>query len=278
LRSKQGQLAAVVANDAEINAGLNAVKDKILVALHAKCAERFDAFENEVDGSAVFSMGKIRGSYRQIGSYKEGGMKLNVVNFLQALSQSFETNIAVIHDMMEHLSGPGGGAKFPTSLAGEVPEPQDKAYETTLLDEEGTGLERRTRRNAEGEIDKKGMKGRSNVGTRDVKDIDTITGMAMNAPMLAGKSMTTARMMELVEWAGGNAWDKIAVAWAIFAYWKHNYPASTVPFHTFHEVMDIAKNYGVPYKPFFYPDLERGPIDYTAGGTKPFNDKAQELS
>ena len=50
-----------------------------------------------------------------------------------------------------------------------------------------------------------------------------------------------------------------------------------MPFHTFHEVMDIAKNYGVPYRPFFYPDVTQLPLDYTAEGTRPFNDKAQQL-
>ncbi|HUQ05751.1 MAG TPA: DUF4157 domain-containing protein [Kofleriaceae bacterium] len=289
-KAYEGQLACVVANDSEINGGLNLVKIKVLTALHEKCAAKFETFASELDGGAVFSLGKFRGSYRQIGSYKEGGMALNVVNFLEAISDSFETNIAVIHDMIEHLSGPKAGAKpgLGTSLGGQVPEPRDAAYETTLLknpEDEREGLERRTRRKApkaegeEGAIDKTGMKGRNNVGTRDVTDIDTITGMVMKAPMLAGKSMTTARMMELVEWAGGSAWDKIVVAWSIFAYWKHHYPASTVPFHTFHEVMDIARNYGVPYRPFFYPDLDKGAIDYTSGGTKPFNpDKPMDVA
>ena len=298
----EGQLAGVVVQDGWVNAQLNIVKTKIYQQLHATIGQPLlDKFTSEVAGDEFFSLGKIRGSYRQIGSYVEGGgMKLNVMNFLQQLQAGFQTNIAVIHDMMEHLSGPGGGAKFKTSLGGTVPEPRDEAYETTLLkdapqdhDFEGEdadpavdSIERRTRTvprhkpakgeledlNGERDIDKKGMKGRTNVGTRDVKDVDTITAMLFNAPMLAGKSMTTARMLELVEWAGGDANDKIAVAWAIFAYWKALYPASTVPFHTFHEVMDIAKNYGVPYAPFYYPDLAiNGAIDYQAPGTKKFN-------
>jgi hypothetical protein len=95
--------------------------------------------------------------------------------------------------------------------------------------------------------------------------------MAFNTPMLAGKSMTTARLMELVEWAGGGLGEKIAVAWAIFAYWKLLYNKATVPYHTFHEVMDIAQNYGVPYSPFHYPDLATGEINYLRGGTRKFN-------
>ena len=304
----EGQLGQHVVGDAWINTQLNNVKDLIYQKLGQVVQPKLlGDFTDEVDGGAFFSKGKIRGSYRQIGSYLpgDGGMKLNVMNFLQQLQAGFQTNIAVIHDMMEHLSGAGGGAKFPTSLAGTVPEPRDEAYETTLLqdaprdhDFEGEAadptqqsLERRTRTvprhkpakgeledlNGERDIDKKGMKGRTNVGTRDVKDIDTITAMLFNAPMLAGKSMTTARMLELVEWAGGAADDKIAVAWAIFAYWKVLYPASTVPFHTFHEVMDIAKNYGVPYAPFYYPDLGiNGAINYQAVGTKKFNDNVPD--
>ena len=41
--------------------------------------------------------------------------------------------------------------------------------------------------------------------------------------------------------------------------------------------MDIAKNYGVPYAPFYYPDLGiNGAINYQAVGTKKFNDNVPD--
>jgi hypothetical protein len=44
-----------------------------------------------------------------------------------------------------------------------------------------------------------------------------------------------------------------AVAWAIFAFWNKDFFTFKDGYHTFHEVMDIAKGYGVPYEPFTYP-------------------------
>ncbi len=44
-----------------------------------------------------------------------------------------------------------------------------------------------------------------------------------------------------------------ACAWGLFAFWNLYYERRYSRCHTFHEAMDMANNYGVPYNPFCYP-------------------------
>lgn len=104
-------------------------------------------------------------------------------------------------------------------------------------------------------------KGRRNVGTRLENNSDTLLARIMSAPVTAGRSMTTARMMQLVEKVGGTDEEKTAVAYALFAYWARTYNQGLTPVHTFHETMDVAYNFGVPYKPFHYPTRSEGRLD-----------------
>ncbi|WP_294962456.1 DUF4157 domain-containing protein [uncultured Flavobacterium sp.] len=109
----------------------------------------------------------------------------------------------------------------------------------------------------------KRSKGRHNVGTRDEYDPVTVLARANGVPIEAGRSMTTARMLELCTLAlndnpegrelhskGESELD--ALAQGIFAYWAAQYNQSLTPIHTYHEVMDVARKYGVEYRPFHY--------------------------
>ena len=130
---------------------------------------------------------------------------------------------------------------------------------------------RRTQAKA-GQINKTSKaKGRKNVGTRDEMDPDTLLSRLFSAPIWAGRSMTTARMMQLVEMLGGDESHKTAVAYALFAYWRRTYNKGLTPIHTFHETMDVAHNFGVPYEAFHYPmyDIQTGDIDYMSPRTSP---------
>lgn len=44
-----------------------------------------------------------------------------------------------------------------------------------------------------------------------------------------------------------------ACAWGLFAFWNLYYERRYSRCHTFHEAMDMASNYGIPYSPFRYP-------------------------
>lgn len=73
-------------------------------------------------------------------------------------------------------------------------------------------------------------------------------------PMYARHSLTTACMLEMATLMDGSGSYNEAVAWSIFAFWRLIYDKTATPYHTFHEVMDIAlHNFGVPYEAFTYP-------------------------
>jgi len=74
----------------------------------------------------------------------------------------------------------------------------------------------------------------------------------------AGPSHTTSNMMMLMrgleEKGHVNKTHTEAVAWAIFAFWNKDFYTFKDGYHTFHEVMDVAQGFGVPYKQWDYPD------------------------
>ncbi len=72
-------------------------------------------------------------------------------------------------------------------------------------------------------------------------------------PIWAGPSFTTARMMKMAERAGATPEEFEALAWGIFGFWNQCYPTTSTWVHRFHEVMDMAANWGVPFEPFAYP-------------------------
>ncbi len=128
-------------------------------------------------------------------------------------------------------------------------------------------------------LDKR-SKGRHNVGTRNEFDPVTVIARSFNAPIEAGRSMTTARLLEMcrqvladsdeVELQGKGQTELDAVAHAIFAYWAAAYNTSLTPVHTYHEVMDVASTYGVEYRPFHYRELNG---DMSTSAHVPMNTK-----
>jgi hypothetical protein len=82
----------------------------------------------------------------------------------------------------------------------------------------------------------------------------------VEVPVGFGPSFTTGRTLQccasLCE-ANGKTGDVVelcnAIAWGLFAFWNLYYERRYSRCHTFHEAMDMASNYGVPYVPFEYP-------------------------
>lgn len=67
-------------------------------------------------------------------------------------------------------------------------------------------------------------------------------------PVLAGQSFTAVRMLNLGAEAGGTTGELRAMAWALFAFWRINYDhTKRLAYHTLHETLDMASNFGVPY-------------------------------
>lgn len=82
-----------------------------------------------------------------------------------------------------------------------------------------------------------------------------------NIPTSFGPSFTTGRTAQMcaeVCKLGGYATREQtsfinAIAWGLFAFWTIDYDQRYGRAHTFHEVMTMALNYGVPYIPYAYP-------------------------
>lgn len=84
--------------------------------------------------------------------------------------------------------------------------------------------------------------------TRDEDSQTTIRARKRNVPVWAGQSYTAARMFKLAQTSGASEKEIGAVAWGIFSFWRLYYDHTTdFAYHTLHEVMDIAQNFGVPY-------------------------------
>lgn len=67
------------------------------------------------------------------------------------------------------------------------------------------------------------------------------------------RSYTKAHQQEISAVGMENVPQYEAVAWSIFAFWNRTLLQGIHPIHRFHEVMDIALSFGVPYAPFQYP-------------------------
>jgi hypothetical protein len=79
-------------------------------------------------------------------------------------------------------------------------------------------------------------------------------------PLEFGPSFTTGRSLQcchcLCADTGQTGSEPVwlaTIAWGLFAFWNVFYEKRFSRGHRFHEVMDMASNYGVPYSPFSYP-------------------------
>jgi hypothetical protein len=86
------------------------------------------------------------------------------------------------------------------------------------------------------------------MSTRNENAPSTILARERNIPVWAGQSYTAMRMFKLAEWVGGSKHEIGAVAYGIFAFWRLDYDHTTqLAYHTLHEVLDIAQNFGISY-------------------------------
>ncbi|MEV0052407.1 hypothetical protein AB0H34_18110 [Saccharopolyspora shandongensis] len=93
-----------------------------------------------------------------------------------------------------------------------------------------------------------GGKVKNHPSTRRESAESTRLARQHDIPVWAGSSFTAMRMLNLAKSAGGTIEEISAVAWGIFAFWRLDYDHSfELAYHTLHEVMDIAQNFGVPY-------------------------------
>ncbi len=178
----------------------------------------------------------------------------NVKSMLEHGTGDFKQAIATIHDagtVMFHHMGVGKHDKQKSLDAGVI--------DTWATDDDFKGT-------VEKDSDTGKVQSRERIGgayransTAVNEDYDWVkTARAHGALLWAGPSHTTANMMKMMNGLRTKvttltAKHSEAVAWAIFAFWNKDFYTFKDGYHTFHEVMDIASQSGVPYTPFVYP-------------------------
>lgn len=165
--------------------------------------------------------------------------------------------IVTMHDAMEYFLAARHGAA--TAGSGLLPPPHpDQITGTSEIGSDGHRAKA---------VHSKGMHVDRGVGfiTRDEGDPTTTLARQHNVPVWVGQSETTARMMNQGAYAGASGRQLSAAAWALFAFWRLDYDHTVKwGYHTLHEVLDIASNFGVPYNML---DREEGLRGFSPGST-----------
>lgn len=246
----EDRLAYEANNSSEIEQGLAGALRAVHTKIQTLGAYRRNAIMNELSTYC--------GSYFMY--YRRTRFGTNVGSYIGNPQAAYvTTNIAIFHDLMEYFlskydrDGQGRGPHMPKKTAGQ-------------------GLIREEARYEMGSLEYQDLRGRqmvvnfplfddyrNNLATPNESSGQTQSARQHDMPMWASHSWTTLRLMALVKWASGDNLDHYeAVAWAIFAFWNRTVLQGMHPIHRFHEVMDIAKNYGVYYREFRYPDHAPG--------------------
>lgn len=154
--------------------------------------------------------------------------------------------IMVLHDLTEYF----GHAKYTprTHGTGMLPDaPEHEIHSTTEVDARGYRAASSTDRgrnpvgHADGTI-------RNHQPTRNENAASTIRARERRIPVWGGASFTAVNMFKLTEWFGGSKYEIGAVAYGVFAFWRLHFDHTTwLAYHTLHEVLDIAQNFGLSY-------------------------------
>jgi hypothetical protein len=153
---------------------------------------------------------------------------------------SFRDKIVTVHDLMEYF-GPVD-AELPRGDGyGLLPALANADVRAT------TGMSPRGRDTNTGRGRREGWEHQA---TRDENNPSTQFARTHELPVWSGHSFTTGRVLKMGQWVSATVNDLTTLAHSLFAFWRLDYDhtAAQAP-HTLHEVMDIARNFGVPYNP-----------------------------
>ncbi len=191
------------------------------------------------------------------------GINLNMWQVMEGpVRFSFRDKVIVLHDLMEYF---GKKKRWNPRTQGEnqIPDPGDpKRYLTTTdINEKGERIESDEDRGQQ-ELKLKresGWETEEFPSTRSESAKSTRLARKHQIPVWAGSSFTAMRMLNLAEFVEGTQDELSAVAWAIFSFWRLHYDhTDDLAYHTLHEVMDIAQNFGIPYNMLDrYQDVQR---------------------
>ncbi|MFE6904701.1 lonely Cys domain-containing protein [Streptomyces sp. NPDC057717] len=156
----------------------------------------------------------------------------------------------VLHDLFEYF----GPARHTPKTQGTNLLPADEVkYElsTIRVDKEGHRIRASQDRAQNPLIGPNGTKVGIHPSTRNEQSESTRLARAYQIPVWSGQSFTAMRMFRLADWVGASRYEVGAVAWGIFTFWRLHFNHTTeFAYHTLHEVLDIAQNFGVSYSLF----------------------------
>ncbi|MFC8565807.1 hypothetical protein ACFUIW_08580 [Streptomyces sp. NPDC057245] len=157
----------------------------------------------------------------------------------------FRDKMIALHDLSEYF---GHSRHTPPGMGKEhVPEiDQDDTWSTAGYDHHGNRVVVQDR--GQNPVVKPDGSVKEHPSTRNENSNTTRLARSRNIPVWAGQSYTAARMYKMAAEAGASKEEIAAVGWGIFSFWRINFDHTTeFAYHTLHEVMDIAQNFGVPY-------------------------------
>lgn len=177
----------------------------------------------------------------------------NIKTMMQQGTGDFKQAIANIHDVSTVMLNNVGFGKSNVAKGVLDTHATNNDFMGTVEKDDGNGTGGKTTSREQIKI---GYRANSTTVNENYDWVQT--ARAHGALLWAGPSHTTATMMFTLR----NLAAKVpnidvkhmeAVAWAIFGFWNKDFFTFKDGYHTFHEVMDVAKGYGVPYTPFTYP-------------------------
>ena len=161
---------------------------------------------------------------------------------------TFRDKVIVLHDLMEYF-GRHQWWNPPTAGNDTISDQPGQNLTTTEVDPAGYRTKADEDRGQE--TFTVGNKTSTASSTRREAADSTKLARRYRIPVWAGSSFTAMRMLNLAHHVGGTLEELSAVAWGVFAFWRLDYDQGVeLAYHTLHEVMDIAQNFGVPYTLF----------------------------
>lgn len=270
LRKKEKELAQQIYENPVEDAVLNSLVQKVRLKVESlkvthpvRYLEIVRELENTVTAVRTLQ-GHVKQDATRYGHYEKEmekaadefqapALKVKYANKLQILDNpaaySMRDKIVLLHDITEYF---GKHQPWNPVTAGQGLIPVDNEHDalvTTSINAEGERVESESAMTKDKDKNKLARGMGKTTASRDEKAPSTKLARQLNLPVWAGQSMTTVRMLNMAQWAGGQVHEMNALAQGIFAFWRLEYNhTSDFAYHTLHEVMDMAKNFGVTYK------------------------------
>jgi hypothetical protein len=254
-RRREGELADAVKDDSEVELQLEVLLARIRGWVEGQPGFKWGLIEYELANSGfghyqkyfdheVQKVDAIPAADRALLRTGINGDMWQVMGEPQ--NYSFRDKVVVLHDLMEYF-GRRQWWNPPTEGNDTIVDQPGQDLTTTAVDAAGNRIAADGDRGQERFQDATGRI-RNAPSTRRESAESTRLARRHAIPVWAGTSFTAMRMLNLAQHVRGSLEEISAVAWGVFAFWRLDYDHGVdLAYHTLHEVMDIAQNFGIPY-------------------------------